>query len=265
MAQLSLEFTAEFAGKVLGPVPVDEAVTRVVAFCRSPRSGFVGYDGVGHLARQSGRLAEVGPWSILLADALAGRVSVGNVHSFAEHIEAFAARLRAVPDQDLATLNEEQLASVAAFCAFGFAGAWAPKITKVGAIFRPKSIPVLDGYVALAFGYARESFSVGQVSRREAIRKVIAALAAGIRSQATVLEEVRARAEQQVTAVELLSDLRLADIVIWTSQDDRMERTGKPRNAWLHQSESAEPTLDHLKWLPSSATVGKDQPYSNAE
>src|SRR5260221_6911538 len=147
MSQSYLEFTAGFVGDVLGPVRVDEAVARVVAFCRSPRSGFLGYDGVGHLARQSGRLAEVGPWSILLADALAGRISVGNVHGFIEHLESFTARLRAVPDRDLATLNVEELARVAEFCAFGFAGAWAPKITKVGALYRPRSIPVLDGYV----------------------------------------------------------------------------------------------------------------------
>jgi hypothetical protein len=247
-----LEFTAGFPGDVLGPVPVDQAVERVVAFCRSPRSGFLGYDGVGHLARQSGRLAEVGPWSILLADALAGRVSVGNVHGFAEHIEGFAARLQEVPDRDLATLNEAELASVAEFCAFGFAGAWAPKITKVGALFRPKSIPVLDGYVALAFGYARDSFSTGQTSRRTAIRRVIEALAHKIRAQATLLEDVRVQAEQQVAAVHVLSELRLADIIIWTSQDDRMERVGKPRNAWLHQPEGEEPPLHDLKWLSAS-------------
>src|SRR5258708_4311924 len=152
MQEIMLDFTEQFPGSTLGSVPFHHAVQRAIAFCRSPRSGFLAYDGAGHLARETGRLAEVGPWSILLADALAGRVTVDNLHGFTANIEGFAALLRNVPDTDLANLDESDLANVFEFCAFGFPGAWAPKITKVGALFRPKTIPVLDGYVALAFG-----------------------------------------------------------------------------------------------------------------
>ena len=70
---------------------------RVIAFCCSPRSGFLGYDLVGHVARETGRLAEISPWSILLADALAGQVTVDNLHCFMMNISEFAARVNLVP------------------------------------------------------------------------------------------------------------------------------------------------------------------------
>ncbi len=129
-----------------------------MAFCCWPRSGFVGYDLAGHVARTAGRPADVGPWTILLADALAGRVAVGDVHGFAGHITRFAELIAAVRDKDLAALDGDgldgkQLAAVVEFCQFGFPGVWAPTITKVGALFRPKAIPILDGWVARAFGY----------------------------------------------------------------------------------------------------------------
>jgi hypothetical protein len=244
-----LDFTEQFAGDTLGPIPVRDAVQRVVAFCCSPRSGFLGYDGVGYVARRDGRLAEVGPWSILLADALAGRVSVGNLHDFMEHMDGFAQCLRDVPDHDLASLDPADIAKVRDFCSFGFPGAWAPKITKVGALFRPRTIPVLDGYVALAFGYARDSFSVGKKARRDAISSVINALAARITSNIALLNTVREQAEQRVPAARILSDLRLADIIIWTSQDDRMERPGKPLDAWLYQKECGPPRIEEVKWV----------------
>jgi len=66
------------------------------------------------------------------------------------------------------------------------------------------------------------------MSRKSAISRVVEALAREICKQGTVLEAVRVQAEEQVAAVQLPSDLRLVDIVIWTSQDDRMERVGRP-------------------------------------
>jgi hypothetical protein len=152
-----------------GPVPLDDAVQRVVAFCCSPQSGFLGYDLAGSVAKTTGRLAEVGPWTILLADVLAGRVTAGNVHGFTCHLRLFAELLAAVPDKDLALLDDRESAAVAAFCSFGFPGAWTPKITKVGALFRPRAIPILDGYLAPAFGYSRDAFSSGSASRRRAM------------------------------------------------------------------------------------------------
>src|SRR5215470_13640220 len=137
MNEAMLDFTASFSGDVLGPIRRDDTVRRVVAFCCSPQSGFLGYDLTGAAARSTGRLAEIGPWTILLAEALAGRVTVGNVHGFATHVREFAELLAEVQDKDLALLDDHESAAVTAFCSFGFAGAWAPKITKVGALFRP--------------------------------------------------------------------------------------------------------------------------------
>ena len=245
----TLEFTAGFPGDILGPVPLEDAVRRVVAFCCSPQSGFLGYDLAGAAARSTGRLTEVGPWTILLADALAGRVSVGNVHGFASHIRDFVGLLTEVRDKDLALLDDRESAAVTAFCSFGFAGAWAPKITKVGALFRPKAIPIMDGYLALAFGYSRDAFSVGAVPRRLAIDRVITALAAGILANKDKLNEVRRQAASFVPAVTLLSDLRLADIIIWTAQDDRMERPGKQHDAWLQLKPGEPPTIADVAWV----------------
>jgi hypothetical protein len=250
MSKLALDLTSGFSGDILGPVRLDDAVQRVVAFCCSPLSGFLGYDLAGAAARATGRLAEVGPWTILLAEALAGRVTVGNVHEFACHISEFAELLAEVRDKDLAQLDDRESAAVTAFCSFGFAGAWAPKITKVGALFRPKAIPIMDGYLALAFGYSRDAFSVGSAPRRQAIDQVITALAAGIAANEDELQEIRSRAAKRVPAVTLLSDLRLTDVIIWTAQDDRMERRGKPRDTWLQMEPGEPPTTADVAWVP---------------
>jgi hypothetical protein len=214
MNEAMLDFTAGFSGDILGPVRLDDAVRRVVAFSCSPQSGFLGYDLTGAAARSTGRLSEVVPWTILLAEALAGRVTVGNVHGFASHIREFAELLAEVRDKDLSLLDDREYAAVTAFCSFGFAGAWAPKITKVGALFRPKAIPIMDGYLALAFGYSRDAFSVGAAPRRQAIGRVITALVAGILANGDKLQEVRSQAASRVPAITVLSDLRLADVVI---------------------------------------------------
>lgn len=250
MSELLLDFTAGFSGDVLEPVPLNDAVRRVVAFCCSPQSGFLGYDLAGAAARASGRLTEIGPWTILLAEALAGRVTIGNVHSFASRIREFSQLLAEVQDKDLALLDDGEFAAVIAFCSFGFAGAWAPKITKVGALFRPRAIPILDGYLALAFGYSRDGFSVGSAPRRQAIKRVTTALAAGIAVNGDKLQEVRSQAAGIVPAVMLLSDLRLADVIIWTAQDDRMQRPGKPRDVWLRTRPGKPPTIADVAWVP---------------
>lgn len=185
----------------------------------------------------------------MLADTLAGRVTAGNVHDFACHIQEFAELLSAVPGRELTPRDERELAAVIRFCSFGFAGAWPPKITKVGALFRPEAIPVLDGYLALAFGFPREAFSAGVRTRRPAIQRVVTALATRITAQGDALSGVRRRAEEQVPAV-ALSDLRLADIIIWTAQDDRMERPGKPRNLWLRMEPGKRRAAADVVWLP---------------
>jgi hypothetical protein len=108
----------------------------------------------------------------------------------------------------------------------------------------------MDGYLALAFGYSRDAFSVNTASRRQAIDRVITALAAGIAANEDRLQEVRSQAARHVPAVTLLSGLRLTDVVIWTAQDDRMERPGKPRDAWLQMEPGEPPTIADVAWVP---------------
>lgn len=118
------------------------------------------------------------------------------------------------------------------------------------ALFRPRAIPILDGYLALAFGYSRDGFSVGSAPRRRAIHRVITALADGLRANKDKLQEVRSQAASRVPAVTVLSDLRLADVIIWTAQDDRMERPGKPRDAWLQMNPGEAPAITNVTWIP---------------
>ncbi len=119
------------------------------------------------------------PGPLLLADALAGRVSVVDVHSFIRNLDAFVDLLVEVPDIDLAAMDDGQLARVIKLCTFGFSGVWAPKVTQDGGALppRPRAVPVLDGYMALAFGYARQGFSYGIERRHRAIDAVVRALA----------------------------------------------------------------------------------------
>jgi len=91
---------------------------------------------------------------------------------------------------------------------------------------------------------------VGTAPRRQAIRQVATALAAGIAANGDKLQEVRRQAGGSVPAVTLLSDLRLADVIIWTAQDDRMQRPGKPRDAWLQMKPGEPPTIADVAWIP---------------
>jgi hypothetical protein len=233
----------------MGEIPLDHAVARVGAFCSDPDSGFLAYDLVGHVARKSGRLEEIGPWTILVADALAGRIRVGDVNKFACHIEEFAKRLGDVPEEDLARTNEDGLRRVIDFCGYGFRGAWAPKITKVGALFRNEAIPILDGHLARAFGYPRNGFTAGRESRWAAITKVVSALRVGIDAQSEELARVRDRVAVKAPAVMVLSDVRLTDLILWTSQDDR-DSLALGRLPWQERPTRTPPlTLDLVRWI----------------
>jgi hypothetical protein len=184
---------------------------------------------------------------------------VKNVKDFSSSVEEFVLRLDAVPQKPLAEMDELEVSHVVDFCSFGFSGAWAPKITKVGAVFRPEAIPILDGHLALAYGYERSAFSSKPEPRRTAISSVVQALSTSIKAQKALLAELRRQVEESVPVVRILTDLRLADIVIWTSQDDRVERktkrkTTKPRDYWLNAPKMEAPTMDAVRWAP----VGED-------
>jgi hypothetical protein len=105
-------------------------------------------------------------------------VEVGDVAGFTlEKRTKFAEHLTAVPAGDLNNLEQVGLQAVTTVCRFGFPGVWAPKTTKMAALYRPASIPVLDGYVAMAYGLKREGFSEGRKPRWERIERVIHAMA----------------------------------------------------------------------------------------
>lgn len=110
---------------------------------------------------------------------------------------------------------------------------WAPKITKVAALYRPHAVPVLDGYVALAFGFARDGFSAYDGGARRGRIGQVCALATQLQTAQDLLAKLRAEVKHLVPEIQLISDVRLLDVIIWTAQDDRLERPGKPAGRWL--------------------------------
>lgn len=238
----SFVFADYFPWAVADPIPLDDATRRVLAYCTDAKSGWGVYDLAAVSARRSGLFDSVTIWTLLLANALNGQVTLENLADFTHERRAdYASRVAAIDeDLDLAAMDIEDVDKVVNACVFGFPGVWGPKITKVGALYRPRSIPVLDGYVALAFGLSLEGFSARAsehgCDRRERIHRVVQALAQLLREQADLVSDLRGAVQPAVPEVELISNLRLIDIVIWTSQDDRMSRSGKPQDRWLTAS-----------------------------
>jgi hypothetical protein len=252
------EFDVAFGfPKGIPPIPADHVIKRVVSFCCSPRSGWRSYDLAGAVARSAGLFNTVAPWSPLWADALAGRISVDNLAGFTlARREEFAKRISAIPaGKDLANFDEAERKGVHDMCTFGYPGVWAPKSTKLAALYRPRAVPVLDGYVAMAFGFDHTAFSEGRAPRWERIARVIDALAAFLHQNRDQLTELRETVRASVCDIDVASDLRLLDIVIWCSQDDRQERSGKQRNQWLNA-----PPLSYSSDPPTSIPVVIDGP-----
>jgi hypothetical protein len=187
---------------------------------------------------------------------LNGRVDAKQLANFNRaRRREFADRIAAVPaDLDLSCMNEGELDAVTDACCFGFGGAWAPKITKLGALYRPRAIPILDGYIGLAFGYRRGDLSVKVqrfgLDRRQRIAAIVRALASWLRNKRASMALLRTGVSETVpelaetegdNGASLFSDLRLLDIVIWTTMDDRQAmRAGRQPN-WLGQ-----PVGDHI-------------------
>jgi hypothetical protein len=241
----AIDFAARRAGNVLGPVPLEHAARRLRAYCTEPDSGWSTYDLAGLIARASGAFDQVSSWSLFYANALNGQVTLANVAAFDRALRRdFASRLAAVPhDIDLHEMNDAQIATVVHACAFGFSGVWGPKITKLGALYRPRAIPVLDGHVAEAFGFHREAFSAAVPKdpdgRRKRIDSVVRALASGVKSHQAVLRELRRCLAPALPELSEVPDLRLIDMVIWTSQDDRMPRRIKQGPRWVDREPKA--------------------------
>ncbi|MGI8946614.1 MAG: DUF6308 family protein [Ornithinimicrobium sp.] len=221
----------------IGTVTLNDAVQRTTAFCTSPTSGWQTYDLAGPAARAAGHFDELAPWSLLWADALAGRLSVPDLAGFTlERREDLAARLAPIPRAPLADLNDTALDALTLACRFGYPGVWAPKITKMLALYRPEQVPVLDGYVAIAMGFERTGFSEGREPRWARILATLSAMRSVLREQAERLAAVRERVREVVPHIDVATDLRLLDIIIWTSQDDRMSRPGSAADFWLNRN-----------------------------
>ena len=218
----------------IGTVPLCDAAARVVAFCTHPTSGWQTYDMLGEVARRRGHFDEIAPWSLLWADALAGRLSVSDVGGFTYELRMeLVQRLQALPAKDLASMDDDEVENLTFLCRFGFPGVWAPKVTKMLALYRPDAVPVLDGYVAMAMGFTRNGFSSGKEPRWERIQRTLLVFRNILRHQHAQLDQIRHEVSLAVPDIKEATNLRLLDIIIWTSQDDRLSRPGSPADYWL--------------------------------
>jgi integrase len=73
-----------------------------------------------------------------------------------------------------------------------------------------RAVPVLDGYVAMAFGFNRDGFSEGEESRRNRIARVIDALTAFLDGHRDQMIELRETTRVSVRDIAVASDLRLS-------------------------------------------------------
>jgi hypothetical protein len=231
MTQISV--CVPFPGGI-GAVSYADAVRRVQAYCCARGSGWATYDLPGIAARRTGTFKSVTPWSILNANALSARVSQTQVADFDLIARReFARRVSRIPDQTpLSDLDAQQRTRVVELASFGFRGAWGPTITKLAALYRPDAIPVLDAQMAIAFGLKAHAFRTNE--RHGHIARVVEALAEwlGCEEGREILGAVRTEVSKTVEELDLLSDVRLLDIIIWTSQDDRSSRRRGKSRRW---------------------------------
>lgn len=211
-------------------IPVEDAIARVRAYCCDPESGWHTYDRLARAARENGVFDEVSPWSILWAEALNGQPRAKDVLGFdstmrkriAQQVEKF--RGRALRD-----LEDPEMVELVKLCSEGFKNVWAPKMTKVLALYLPDTVPVLDGNVARAMGLPRSAFrqrSRGgdrvMRSREESISQAVHALRKALRENEEALDEVRSKVSRHVPDLVEVSEVRLLDMIIWTTHEDRV-------------------------------------------
>jgi hypothetical protein len=236
----------------LPALPYTDTVRRVTAYLGQTGSGWATYDLPSIHARRAGQFLTVGPWSLLLANALSGRVDQKNIAGFTlEHREDFARRIAAVPENTpLANLSSRQLADVVHLASFGFKGVWGPKTTKLAALYRPDSVPVLDSQMAQAFGLKRNAFSAGKQWKIH-IRDVVKKIAAWLQDPANthILARLRAEVAQTAPDITLISDVRLLDIILWTAQDDRESHRSTKKTSWLEMQPAPAPPLSSAAWV----------------
>ena len=238
----------------LPAIPYEDAVSRVKAYVAGEGTGWATYDLPGIHARKAGYFETVSPWSLLAANALSGRVTQKQIAAFTlTRRQDFADRVSRVPDHvPLADLTDEQLAAVIHLASFGFKGVWGPTTTKLAALYRPEAVPVLDGQMARAFGLAPDAFRKGR-QRTIPIEAAVKDIAAWHRhpENRELLRQLRADVANLSEGVELLSDVRLLDIIIWTSQDDHSSKRTTKKKQWVDiTATTAGPTLASVAAVP---------------
>jgi len=220
----------------IGVRPIQDVVARVVGYCTHPRSGWHTYNMLGSVARRGGHFKEIAPWSLLWATTLAGRLSASDIARFTHEVRSeLAQRLSGLSAKDLAEMDDDDVKGLTLLCRSGFHGVWAPKVTKMLALYRPDAVPILDGHVAMAMGFRRDGFRSGAEPRWERIEQTLLALRSILRDQQGELTQIRDQVAHEVPDIGEATYLRLLDIIIWTSQDDRMSRPGSPANYWLNR------------------------------
>lgn len=243
--------------KQLAPVGLDLAVKRVRAYCTNLASGWSAYDLAGIHARRQGHFEQVSAWDILLAGLMNARPTLKEVILFdVSQRERFAQRVAAVPAKlPLADMNDAQLRSVAELCAFGFRGAWGPTVTKVAALYRPDAVPILDGHLSVIFGFGSDGFTRKgtrrEPSRTERITIALDELRSALNDQRDWISALR-EAVIDLPGTDSVSDIRLLDIVLWTSWDDERgyRDNERPRTLWQDCCEGKPISLDSMRPVP---------------
>lgn len=224
----------------LHPDSLEQAARRVRAYCTHPRSGWVTYDLAAISARRDGHFDQVRPWDLLLAALMNGRPTVNDVAAFdLQRRQDFASRVAAVPaDRALAAMTEAELDVVVRLCGFGFKGVWAPKTTKMAALYRPHSVPIMDSHLSQIYDFGQDGFTrtgtKKETTRCERIRAALSGLRDVLRDQDAWVGALREQVDD-IPGMEHTSDLRLLDIVLWTSWDDqrvRDRRSDRDRKRW---------------------------------
>lgn len=199
-------------------IPFDEFIRRTVAFALYEGSGFLTYDLAGVLARAEHRLSCVGPWTVLLATTLGVQVRGRAVRSMVGSLEQFADLLHAIPcGKDLHALAGFEKQRVTAFCRFHVPYVRRATVTKIGALYRPRAIPIVDSKIAKIYGGTDD--------------QVVDGLAEDIGRQFPQLQAAQAKAAVTAPDLASVSLLRFCDIGIWTTLYDR--RTKDDTETWL--------------------------------
>lgn len=250
MATIAIPRIESATGEPLSELDSDDVTHRVHAYCSISEGGWVVYDLAAAALRKTGAFETVTPWSLNWGNLLNGNVTVKNVAHFTrDKREHFAQLIAEVPDDtDLADMDSDEVDAVARLCSFGYDGVWAAKTTKVAALYRPRAVPVLDGQIALALGFARNEFATRAASgakwkRAGKIGNTVRGLQRALQSNASALSAIRARLASVNPATEILSDVRLLDIILWTSQDARGRAARGRRDPWVPKLDAELTTL----------------------